>query len=430
MTRDDIIGRIITLVHEEVRKIPADVDHVAEGRQSAPSRTAIVERLSTDVAHADPATGLIELMEILNDRKAEPPYPEVRLLQQWQHMSIVDAPMDDYYTADVLFSKVRADVVPSPSEMSLLSKLVNVHAVHPWPNGFTLPSSAAVGAGGNTPQGVTSQVVQAADAVGVTIVQAPLVKSSDADVAVLPAQESQTASAAMEDAAKRMGFTVVQASLGAPATAADYAGLPQAVTDDATVDEPEDQPEERVLRTPVAAYQEKRGMIEDVALANGLAVVSGKEWRAMKMPRTDALLVADFDFSTIEKEGVGRAAYLLVAPESKNDIRIELKSQSTSGSAGDKLPTSLLRLVNAAKTQSYGAAVVGVVGLQFFAPEALSLAREVAGKSSRVQLVEGPENFLDAVQQKIDTVKALHAAVAPAPVAPTVAAVDNSGPSI
>ena len=171
-------------------------------------------------------------------------------------------------------------------------------------------------------------------------------------------------------------------------------------------------------------------MIEDVALANGLAVVSGKEWRAMKMPRTDALLVADFDFSTIEKEGVGRAAYLLVAPESKNDIRIELKSQSTSGSAGDKLPTSLLRLVNAAKTQSYGAAVVGVVGLQFFAPEALSLAREVAGKSSRVQLVEGPENFLDAVQQKIDTVKALHAAVAPAPVAPTVAAVDNSGPSI
>ena len=42
MTRDDIIGRIITLVHEEVRKIPADVDHVAEGRQSAPSRTAIV----------------------------------------------------------------------------------------------------------------------------------------------------------------------------------------------------------------------------------------------------------------------------------------------------------------------------------------------------------------------------------------------------
>lgn len=399
MTRDDIIGRIITLVHEEVRKIPADIDHIAEGRKNAPARTAIVERLVDDVSRSS-ADGLVELMDILNDHSAEPPYPEVRLMQQWQNMSILDTPMDNYYVADVLFSKVRADVAPSPTEMSLLSKLANIHAAHPWPAGFA--KSAAQLA----PTGAEDTANEA--------VQEVLAQTPSAPIG---------APAAFEDAATAAGVTVVQMPLAAPVSAADVAGLP--TLQEVSTDDASDEPQERVLRTPVAAYQEKRGMIEDVALANGLAVVSGKEWRAMKMPRTEALLVADFDFATIEKEGVGRAAYLLVAPESKNDIRIELKSQSTSGSAGDKLPTSLLRLVNAAKTQSYGAAVVGVVGLQFFAPEALSLAREVAGKSSRVQLVEGPENFLDAVQQKMDSVKALHAAAPtaavapPAPVAPT-----------
>ena len=412
MTRDDIIGRIITLVHEEVRKIPADIDHIAEGRKNAPARTAIVERLVDDVSRSS-ADGLVELMDILNDHSADPPYPEVRLMQQWQNMSILDTPMDNYYIADVLFSKVRADVAPSPTEMSLLSKLVNIHAMHPWPAGFAKAASQP------SPIGVEDTSIQ---------VVAPTANEAAQDVPAQTPSAPIGASAAFEAAATAAGATVVQMPLAAPVSAADVAGLPtfQAVsTDDAS-----DEPQERVLRTPVAAYQEKRGMIEDVALANGLAVVSGKDWRAMKMPRTEALLVADFDFATIEKEGVGRAAYLLVAPESKNDIRIELKSQSTSGSAGDKLPTSLLRLVNAAKTQSYGAAIVGVVGLQFFAPEALSLAREVAGKSSRVQLVEGPENFLDAVQQKMDSVKALHAAVAPAPTAPTVASSSNDTPSI
>ena len=165
-------------------------------------------------------------------------------------------------------------------------------------------------------------------------------------------------------------------------------------------------------RTPVAAYREQRGMVEDVALMNGVAILSGKDWRDMKMPRNETLLIADFDFATVAREGVGRAAYLLVGPTSSDDVRIEIKSQSTSGSAGDKLPTSLLRLVNASKSQSYGSAVVGVVGLQFFTPEALALAREVAGRSSRVRLVEGAENFVDVLQQTVTIVKARHAALA------------------
>ena len=359
MTKDDIIGRIITHVHAEVFSLTLTVDPVAEGRANASARTSIIERLVNDVSNDSPDS-FITLMDILNDRHAEPIYPEVRLLQQWQNMSILDAPMDNYYVADLYFSKERSGATLAPSEISDLCDLVNTNVVHPWPAGFKAPATV-------TSASVSAPVSDSPPA-------SPLVALESSAVATVEPIADSTATQP----------SIVVADHTVPVSA---------------------------LRTPVAAYREQRGMVEDVALVNGVAILSGKDWRGMKMPRNETLLIADFDFSTIAKEGVGRAAYLLVGPTSSDDVRIEIKSQSTPGSAGDKLPTSLLRLVNAARSQSYGSAVVGVVGLPFFTPEALALAREVAGRSSRVRLVEGAENFVDVLQQTVTIVKARHAAL-------------------
>ena len=183
-----------------------------------------------------------------------------------------------------------------------------------------------------------------------------------------------------------------------------------------------------VHRTPASAYLEQRGVVDDMALANGVAVISGKDWRAAKAPRTAPVLVSNFDYETIQKEGVGRAAYVLVGPTVQDDVRIEIKSQSTPGTAGDKLPTSILRLVNAAKTQSYGSTVVGVIGLDYFTKEALTLAREVAVKSPRVTMVEGLDNLVDVLQQTFTNNKArfaLAASIATPAQAPT-----SNGPTV
>ena len=378
MKKDDIIGRIIALVHAEVQSITPNSDLVAEGLANAPARTSILEKMVSDVSKDSP-DGLVDLMEVLNDRRPDVVYPEVRLLQQWQNMSILDTPMDNYYTADLLFSKQRAGMTLSDEEIKGLGSIANINTQHPWPLTATLDYI-----------------------------------DYDGDY--------------MEQD--------VPTTIDNPAVENDTTLTPVAV-------QTLDKSQEKVKTTPVASYQERRSMIEDLALANGVAMFSGREWRDAKMPRTQALLVSDFYFATIDKEGVGRAAYLLVGPSVNSDVRIELKSQSTSGSAGDKLPTSLLRLVNAGKSQSYGSAVIGVVGLQYFAPEALTLAREVASRSSRIRLVEGTENFIDAIQQSITNVKALYPSATPtvsavqAPVAtPTSATVSQideatwSGPAV
>lgn len=400
MTKDDIIGRIITLVHAEVQNIYPTQDTVAEGRANASARTAIVDRLVNDISKESPTgTGFVDLMEILNDRSPDAVYPEVRLLQQWQNMAVLDTPMDNYYVADLLFSKHRAGKTLHSSEIKELDSIAQVDFPHPWPAGFTPP--------------VLAQTLVAAPAATSTPPSNTIRVWTDAEDDATPGA-ADTVSNTAPDTIR----ILVDVEEDAPAADAVPNTAPDTIR--ILVDVEEDAPaagdttEERVRSNPVASYQEKRGMIEDVALANGLAIFSGKDWRATKMLRTQPILVSDFDFATVAKEGVGRAAYLLVGPTAADDVRIEIKSQSTSGSAGDKLPTSLLRMVNAAKSNSYGSAVVGVVGLQFFAPEALTLAREVAGRSSRVRLVEGAENFIDAVQQSITAVKASHAAATPA----------------
>ena len=423
MTKDDIIGRIITLVHAEVRNITPSIDPVAEGRSNAPARTSILERLVNDISKDSP-DGLVDLMEVLNDRRPSEVYPEVRLLQQWQNMSILDTPMDSYYTADLLFSKQRAGLTLADSEIKDLSALANPNSPHPWPTGFTPPVPAVQVSAPQTSMAVPEDTSSSVAALSVEERIEPLLALRENDAAAQAGAPTQPASPADVPAPSIIKVLVdvedVLSSVPTPGTVSVLV----AEEEDAPAQAPA---EERVRSNPVASYQEKRGMIEDVALANGMAVMSGKEWRTAKMPRTQALLVADFDFATVDKEGVGRAAYLLVGPTVSTDVRIELKSQSTSGSAGDKLPTSLLRLVNASRSQSYGSAVVGVVGLQYVAPEALTLAREVAGRSSRIRLAEGTENFIDVVQQNIDNIKALHTAATPSvtvpvaqtPIAPT-----------
>lgn len=425
MTKDDIIGRIITLVHAEVQTLAPTADTLGEGISNAPARTVILERLVNDIT-TDSPDGLVDLMDVLNDRAPKTVYPEVRLLQQWQNMSILETPMDNYYAADLLFSKQRAGIVLIDAEIKELSAIANINVQHPWPAGYSPVQTAPTSSAPSSPMddaafGGPSLYTLGQPNASTSSNPEDLIIGDIHGVALDPAftqlindiTSPETGRISSADANTTAGpSSVIRVAVDNPAPEEEAPVLmtPTPAPDGiirVAVDAPED---ERVRTNPVAAYQEKRGMIEDVALVNGLAVLSGKEWRTAKMPRNQAVMVADFDYSTIDKDGVGRAAYLIVGPTSADDVRIELKSQSTSGSAGDKLPTSLLRMVNAAKSNSYGSAVVGVVGLQYFAPEALTLAREVASRSSRVRLVEGAENFVDVVQQSITSVKALHAA--------------------
>ncbi len=153
-------------------------------------------------------------------------------------------------------------------------------------------------------------------------------------------------------------------------------------------------------------------IVEDLAAELGIPVINGKDWVAQGSPRTAPMVVTSIDYSKVN-DSLGKISYLMVSPEAKDDVRVEIRSQNTSGSAGDKLPTNIFRMVNAAKTNAYARTLVGVVGLKFFAEDALHLARDVAAKSSRVQLVEGTDNFIDSLRQEFGHLQNRHDAVRP-----------------
>lgn len=354
MTKDELIGRIMHIVHEEVKKIEPGSDRLAEGLKNAGARGPLLSALTEDAMN-DSHDAILNLMDIMSDHDMQPVYPEIRVIQQWQKMLLTNQPLDNYYEVDLIFSQQRAGMPVLVEDLDYLhAHFVDIKDLESlWPSDWPIEE--------RHPKAIERTLIAKA---------LPEVEGSHAAIEVF------SKPVALPD-------TTTTVEEQEPAT-----GISSVV-----------------LRTPAMAYQEKRSIVEDLALMNGIAIVSGKEWRQNKMERSEPILVADFDFSTIARDGVGRAAYLLVGPSLEDDVRIELKSQSTAGSAGDKLPTSLLRLVNASKTHSYGRAVIGVVGLQFFAPESLALAREVASKTTRVQLVEGFENFTDAILGHIVNVK-------------------------
>ena len=99
---------------------------------------------------------------------------------------------------------------------------------------------------------------------------------------------------------------------------------------------------------------------------------------------------------------------MLIAPTKEQDTRIELRLQNVSGSAGDKLPVTIRRLRRLQTQKEYGKTFVGVVGnTSLFTEDSLSLAREEAAKSGRVQYAEGTDTVVDALNLVFDTTTTL-----------------------
>jgi hypothetical protein len=157
---------------------------------------------------------------------------------------------------------------------------------------------------------------------------------------------------------------------------------------------------------PMHAHQEQSEIVSIAMHRMGIDVISSSDWRANKMPREKPLCVTAFEYSTIGYD-IGRAAFLLIGPTLKEDIRIEIKTQNSPGTAGDKLPTSVRRLKNADRARAYNRAIVGVLGTEYFSAEALEMAREES--SPRVMVVEDLEHFNDALEQAIRQIRGIHA---------------------
>ena len=150
-------------------------------------------------------------------------------------------------------------------------------------------------------------------------------------------------------------------------------------------------------------------LMEDLALANGIAIISGEDWKRSKFSRDIPVIIKNFDFRHLELPELGRAGHLLIAPNKEQDIRIELRSQSVSGSAGDKLPVTIRKFRRLQQSREYGQTFVGIVGsTELFSEDALGLAREEAVKSGRLIYAEGDETVAEALSLALNTVVLLH----------------------
>lgn len=158
---------------------------------------------------------------------------------------------------------------------------------------------------------------------------------------------------------------------------------------------------------PMHAHQEQMTLVHDVMKNNSVPLMSSREWRDNGMPRNQIICVTEFDYST-QGLDVGRAGFLLISPQAQDDVRIEVKSQNSAGTAGDKLPTAMRRLSNASRVRAYGKVLVGVLGGPLFSKEALEMAREESARNNRVRLAEGVENLQDALNEEIINVRTKH----------------------
>lgn len=167
--------------------------------------------------------------------------------------------------------------------------------------------------------------------------------------------------------------------------------------------------EEIVARQSYENTPEVSG-IEDIALSYGIPIVSGESWKRDEFARNTPILVKNFDFRNIKKTDLGRANYLLIAPTYKKDVRIEIKSQSVAGTAGDKLPVSIRRYRNWSSSNVYNQTIVAVLGnTSLFSKESLEMAREEAlsaekSNPGKVRYVEGLDAFNNVLQQTIKDV--------------------------
>ena len=118
-------------------------------------------------------------------------------------------------------------------------------------------------------------------------------------------------------------------------------------------------------------------MIQALAERFGIPIVMMDAWK-IEQDRSRPAIIKNFDFRIQKKSELGRAQYLLLGPSPEEDIRIELKNQTVSGSAGDKLPMSVYRLKNMHAQAAYAKTIVGVANTEFFSDDTLDLAKMLA----------------------------------------------------
>lgn len=141
-------------------------------------------------------------------------------------------------------------------------------------------------------------------------------------------------------------------------------------------------------------------MVQAIADRFGIPVVSMDTWKVAQ-DRSRPAVIKNFDFRLQQKSELGRAQYLLLGPTPEEDVRIELKNQTVSGSAGDKLPMSVFRLKNMHQEAEYAKTIVGVANTEFFANDTLELAKTLALSEPKMVFV-----LDDAVRSSLQTAMA------------------------
>lgn len=129
-------------------------------------------------------------------------------------------------------------------------------------------------------------------------------------------------------------------------------------------------------------------LMQAVADKHSIAVIGMEEWKTKGTPRAALVIVKNFDFRSVNKSELGRAQFLLVGPSAEHDVRIELKNQTVSGSAGDKLPLSVYRLQKMHKIAPYAATVIGVANTTYFSDDSLELAQTLSKMDPKLIFVQ------------------------------------------
>ena len=149
--------------------------------------------------------------------------------------------------------------------------------------------------------------------------------------------------------------------------------------------------------------------VEDIALTKGLALISSDDWKKSKYARNIPVIVKNFNFKHAGHPELGTASFLVVGPKKESDLRIEIRTQTVSGSAGDKLPVLIHKLHSMQQSKQYGKTCAGIIGdINFFSKYSLDLARQVAANSGRVMYAEGDSSLSNTLSTVIDDIKELY----------------------
>ena len=154
---------------------------------------------------------------------------------------------------------------------------------------------------------------------------------------------------------------------------------------------------------PIMATPEE--MVTHLADKYQMAVIDYASWKKQGANRNTPCIVAKMDYRSIHPQ-IGLAQYVLVGPQEFQDVRIELKQQTVSGSASNKLPTTIYGLNKVAVHAPYRNTIVGVPNTTYFSTLALEFSELTAKMGSAVLFSTGP-NVVEQLYEAADRQKQL-----------------------